>query len=444
MTESVQSQPDSSHNGESGKMRVATLHYKDKDNIADGPRQTNLASTTSSHTFPSSKGKCLAKVIGRKALTECNLNGLAVTALLDSGAQVSMIDRHWKNKYLPEVTVNPLSEILGDEEELKVYAVNGDIIPFDGWIALTVNLKGNENPDLSVAVPFLVSSIALERPVLGFNILEEMIQRRSQELLPMLITLLCNAFSLPEETAELVVHLVQASEPTVQCGRVRTGKHETVIPAGQVTWVKCSVPPHLDLSSSVVLFEPDESNVQLAELNIGEGLLEIQNPKKPYVTLPVGNHTKHMIVLPRKTALGTIQSVEKVILPDQTDLPKPKLTLHSAILSPVSPNPSPWQPNVDLSHLNEEQRAVVNKMLCEEAGAFASDENEIGCIPSLQMSIILQDEVPVQKTYSSIPKPLFREVKQYIQELLLRGWITKSISPYAAPVVCVRKKDGSL
>lgn len=36
------------------------------------------------------------------------------------------------------------------------------------------------------------------------------------------------------------------------------------------------------------------------------------------------------------------------------------------------------------------------------------------------------------------------EVKKYIQELLLKGWIIKSKSPYAAPVVCVRKKDGSL
>lgn len=230
-----------------------------------------------------------------------------------------MVDRNWKDKYLPEAAVNPLGEIVDDEEQLEVYAVNGDIIPFDGWIALTVNLKGNEDPDLSITVSFLVSSIALERPILGFNILEEMVQRRSQELIPMLITLLCNALSLPEETAELVVHLVQASEPTVQCGRVRTGKHETIIPAGQVTWVKCSVPSYIDLSDLVFLFERDESNVQLAELNIGEGLLDIQNPKKPYVTLPVGNHTKHTIILPRKTALGTIQSVERVILPDQPD-----------------------------------------------------------------------------------------------------------------------------
>lgn len=64
-------------------MRVEKLH-KDKDNVADVPRQTDPASKASSHTSPKQKGKCLAKLIGRKALTEYNLNGLAVTALLDS------------------------------------------------------------------------------------------------------------------------------------------------------------------------------------------------------------------------------------------------------------------------------------------------------------------------------------------------------------------------
>lgn len=309
MTETLQSQSDISH-GESKKLTRRRMY---KHNVTSRSKQTDQTLNASSTSLTNKKGKCLTKLIGRKALTACNLNGQAVTALLDSGAQVSMVDRDWKDKYLPDATVIPLSEIVDDEEGLKVYAVNGKIIPFDGWVALTVDLKGNENPDLSILVPFLVSSIALERPILGFNILEEMIQRQSQELTPMLTTLLCNALSLPEETAELVVYLVQASEPPVQCGRVRTGKQETVIPASQIVWVKCHVPPHLDLSDPVFLFEPDESNVQLAELDIGEGLLEIQNPRKPYVTIPVGNNTKHPIILPRKTALGTIQSVDKVI-----------------------------------------------------------------------------------------------------------------------------------
>ena len=56
----------------------------------------------------------------------------------------------------------------------------------------------------------------------------------------------------------------------------------------------------------------------------------------------------------------------------------------------------------------------------------------------------LSDTMPVQKSYSSIPRPLYAEVKHYIEDLLNWGWITKSQSNYSSPVVCVRKKDGGL
>lgn len=267
-----------------------------------------------------------------------------------------------------------------------------------------------------------------------------MIQDQPEKLIPDLTILLCNTMLIPAEKAELLVSFIQADKPSVQCGRLRTGRQDTVVPAGQVIWVKCQVPPNMNSSDTIFLFEPNENNAQLTELDVGEGLLEAQNPRKPYVAVPVGNNTKHAITLPRKTALGSIQSVEK----DSSETPKTTVTVNSAGLTSADTSPAPWQPPVDLSHLNEEQRAKVNKILCEEAGAFACDSDDIGCILSLQMSITLMDEIPVQRAYSALPKPLFKEDKEYVHELLLRGWIVKSKSPYAAPVVCVRKKDGSL
>ena len=62
----------------------------------------------------------------------------------------------------------------------------------------------------------------------------------------------------------------------------------------------------------------------------------------------------------------------------------------------------------------------------------------------MQMPITLRDDIPVQRAYSAVPKPLFNEVKGYIQDLLAKGWVVKSKSPYSAPVVCVRKKYGKL
>lgn len=83
-------------------------------------------------------------------------------------------------------------------------------------------------------------------------------------------------------------------------------------------------------------------------------------------------------------------------------------------------------------------------MLREECNAFSKDDMDVGCILTLKMHITLKDTTPVQKTYISVPKPVHQEVKEYLQDLLNRGWITKARSPYSSPIVCVRKKYGSL
>lgn len=97
-----------------------------------------------------------------------------------------------------------------------------------------------------------------------------------------------------------------------------------------------------------------------------------------------------------------------------------------------------------MDHLTPEQQEKVRKMLREQCVAFSRDENDVGCIPSLQLKIRLNDTTPVRRTYTSVPKPLHKEVKEYFEDLLNRGWIQKSRSPYSSPIVCVRKKDGIL
>ena len=60
------------------------------------------------------------------------------------------------------------------------------------------------------------------------------------------------------------------------------------------------------------------------------------------------------------------------------------------------------------------------------------------------MEINLEDNIPAQKSYQSIPRPLYSEVKAYIEDLLNQGFITKSKSSYSSPVAFVRKRDNSL
>lgn len=199
----------------------------------------------------------------------------------------------------------------------------------------------------------------------------------------------------------------------------------------------------------MALFEVSHLEQKLDDLDIGDGLVEVHRVKQPYVKISVGNHTQQNITITNFATLGNIQPIDKTVETDEMDGPEVNKENSLVLLSPdhteeTDQTIKQWSPPVDLSHLTDQQQAIMRKMLREESNVFARDENDMGCIPNLQMSITLKDDVPVQRTYAAIPKPLYKEVKEYIQDLLAKQWIVKSESPYAAPVVCVRKKDGSL
>eukprot|EP00794_Sanderia_malayensis_P013055 gene13055-14398_t len=98
----------------------------------------------------------------------------------------------------------------------------------------------------------------------------------------------------------------------------------------------------------------------------------------------------------------------------------------------------------DLSMLDLEQQELAKAMLVEESQTFSRNDDDIGCAKDFQLEINLSDHTFVQKTYTAVPKPLYPEVKHHTQDLLNKGYISKLNSNYSSPVVCVRKKDGSL
>ena len=59
------------------------------------------------------------------------------------------------------------------------------------------------------------------------------------------------------------------------------------------------------------------------------------------------------------------------------------------------------------------------------------------------MKINLKDGVPVQATYSPIPRQLYKELKHYVEDLLNKECIRHSDSLYYLSVVVDRKKDGT-
>lgn len=391
----------------------------------------------------------VAQLVGRKCNIKCYVHSYAVDCLFDTGSQVSLLDRQWVKTYLPDHKVRPLAELIGGPP-LKVLAVNGKPLPYDGWVGVTVSLPENSDPNLTIHVPFLVSSVPMDCPLIGFNVIEQLIlgPEGGANLLSTLVSLLQGAMNIQDDKASAFVNFVQTKLTNVEKvsrSVLRVGQHDVVIPAGEVRHVKCRVPSPFDTANSIVLFEPTDNNPQLQQLDVGDSLVAISQTKVPYVRVPIGNHTKHEVTLPCRTVLGSIEPVVKILQTDERGLESSgSQEFPETQQEKCSGVAEKWDPPVDVSHLSEEQQRVAKELLHDESAAFAQDDNDMGCITSLEMSITLKDNNPVQKSYASIPKPLYKEVKEYIEDLLARGWIVKSKSPYSAPVICVRKKDGTL
>lgn len=184
--------------------------------------------------------------------------------------------------------------------------------------------------------------------------------------------------------------------------------------------------------------------------------MQLPSEDKATISVVVENNTGDDIRLQNRTVLGwlyavdTVKSAEEkvtdVVAEPETengDL-KPCQETTEKKCNGSQPEKQLWDPPVDLSHLTPEQQDKVRQMLREECDVFVRDDWDTGCIPDLQMVIRLKDDIPVTKTYNTIPHHLYQEVKKHIQDLLSRGWIQKSTSSYSSPIVIVRKKDFSI
>lgn len=197
-----------------------------------------------------------------------------------------------------------------------------------------------------------------------------------------------------------------------------------------------------------MLFESAMENSCPEGLELFSALVDVPSGPSKVVKIPIPNTTKHSIYLSQRTVLGQpteVTEVRPVNMPhskggSDSTCPSSPAQACSTLLNPeklnVQKNEKPvreikkWHPPVDLSHLSEEEQEIVKNLQFEESTVFAKEDVDIGYIPNLKVKINLKDDRPVQKCYNAIPKPLYKEVKDYVLNLLDHGWIKKSTSPY--------------
>ena len=64
---------------------------------------------------------------------------------------------------------------------------------------------------------------------------------------------------------------------------------------------------------------------------------------------------------------------------------------------------------------------MIKQMLMQEAAAFSIEDSDIAHLTYTCIAIKLHDNTPVQLNYHSVNKPLYVELKAYIEDLLNRS-----------------------
>ena len=380
----------------------------------------------------------VASLVGENCLTDCQLNGQVTSLLLDTAAQVPIVDIEDLKNYYSNTVVRSLDEILYDCDSFRVQWRNTADIPFTGSVDMIVTI-GEENNCGSVHVPFVVTTEKLQQPILSFNAIKVIMDaQKNTEALVKMFSMLFNSSNT--DNVKQFVHLIQEPSDDKQAlARVR--EKNLIIPAGRIMQVPCKADVGFVKVKKAMLFQPGEIDVPEG-LQYAETVVLLKSSTNNYFKMPVVNDCRKDVILHKNTQLGYLEPIKSIaplnieervqpvvntIISSEADKPVDKqnfkhkettdhteinnnLTLTEKQLSIIS--------NIDLAGLTHSQKEQVRQLMREEISVFSLNDQDIGCVKTPQMKINLKVQVPVQQNYNSIPKQLYDEMKHYIEDLL--------------------------
>lgn len=306
------------------------------------------------------------KLVGKKCIVKCYFNGKEVEALWDTGAQVSIISEGILKG--TSYKIRDIEELL-ETPNLCLSAANGTPIQYKGWVEVSVQLSTSA---IELKVPFLVTNDELDRPIIGYNVIEEVITSSDNDSLRTQVV----KQAIPNiKDADALVTFIQNASSDYMCN-VKTNKKDIVIKKGTSTRVSCRANTGAILSATPVIFEPDEVQslpdgvVAMASLVV----VGKRRGKSCVVDINVHNSTNHDVTIRGRTVLGRLQMVQSVTPVDVTYKPVASSNSNSVKTQVPqrerAPSTSGTLPEhlqeIDLQGLTADQAKIVKSMLIEE------------------------------------------------------------------------------
>ena len=439
-----------------------------------------------------------ARIVGSRNTAAIYMNGVATTALFDTGAEIQLVSKQFCEDN--EWEIQPIEKLT------ECSTVNGEIFGYEGFVEVNVQIPGR---DFSEDHLFLVTSeISHQKEipvVLGTYFIESLSKYLhgidKDEFDSLDYTVKQAYLSWVEATrirekygCEPPLGFVKTTKPVlIQAGTSREIHGLTKIKHGGYA-VNCisepaigqQLPKGLKLIPGYSPLSPGSCRVSaVVENNTGKDItipartticqLGLANriPKLIYPGDDCDNdHDPEEVVdtdegltykqfeqyktvsdqLLTESEIKSERTQPKVVIEDigpdmEEDIKPQNLNSNSAKDTSIEDDGS-WVLNlIDLSGLEdwpEKLQQEAKEMLKRDAKVFSKDDMDMGRTNLVKHHIKLTDPVPFKEAYRRIPPQMYDEVKTHLQEMLDLGAIRPSNSPWASAIVLVRKKDGRL
>uniref|UniRef100_A0A914HU08 RNA-directed DNA polymerase n=1 Tax=Globodera rostochiensis TaxID=31243 RepID=A0A914HU08_GLORO len=352
-------------------------------------------------------------MIGKVMAVQVEVLGVETKAMLDGGAQISVIEAKFLHELIRDQKLN-LSGLEIFKPETRISDANGRQLKCLGVVCLPILRKGGAEK-VNVAVHIATAAIGFDL-LFGTNALKDL------------------GFKMFDATNNALIDFE----------RLKTNKtdsltviYKTVLEPRSTKMVEFGI--HEDFEGKEILVSSESEKQVRVEPSVGIG-----RDKK--VVAPVTNFSNSTMVLEKGNIVGTAELVQD-IGEAENFLAAPAVCFHK--IEVVKEDKSIemqkiWTELLEKGDLGEPEATQLDGVLQQFEGIFAISDEELTQTDLTVHQINTGDETPIRSKTRPLPYAYREKVASMLQDYLNRDIIRPSQSPWSSPIVLVPKRDGTL